>query len=477
MQIKRFEARSMTEALRQIKRELGTEAVILSAKDIRKENRLLGISRKVGVEVTAAVDDGMLQEAFTAPVRKTSARGLSQSNPAPPDARRSILAKFRDGVQDVVELGRRGALPASPQPEMRPRDAFDQPKGSEGPLPVLGGASRGPEPGVAAVVPPSSDQQAHMQRRLVDGGLEILPWPFKNDGPHHIALVGSAGVGKTTTIAKLAARLQHAEGRRVGLISLDREKVGGIEQLQIYADILKIPLAIPQNGQDLERVLKQLDQCDVVLVDTPAIIGCQGKRCPVIDDNLRQATQLQVWLVIGADTQIGSMQLSATMGDDLAPSAIVITKIDLSPDLGTVMRFLSTSSRPVVCLTNGPDVPRDLAEASHDLFARLLIQNGHDDEAPTGKNADACSTLHAGPYLANRSSDIVHRAGCKWIRLINAENVVAFASFAEALNSQFKPCRYCNPQQQSITGIPDQVNAERWNTDHRKRAMASRSQH
>jgi flagellar biosynthesis protein FlhF len=480
MQIKRFEARNMTEALRQIKRELGTEAVILSAKDIRKENRLLGISRKVGVEVTAAVDGGLPRQGIPAPARKISRR-LSPDGLYSRAAGPAMSANPGDDVQDVVRLGRLSPPPQSTGSGLGTGDsssAAKRPGGSRsmsGEDSIASGSAAASD--LDALAADRLDWQRPMHRHFVDGGLEIMPWPFKNDGPHHIALVGSAGVGKTTTIAKLAARLQHVEGRRVGLISLDREKIGAIEQLQIYADILKIPLAVPQSGKDLKRAIKQLRRCDVVLVDTPAIDGRGGKRFPVFEGQLNQVPQLQVWLVIGADTQFDSMQLSAAMGDDLAPSAIVITKTDMSPNLGAVMRFLSTASRPVVCLTNGPEVPRDLTEASLDLFARLLMQTGSSEEEPLRAEVSANGTAGAGQYLANRSSDIVHRAGCKWIRLINRDNIVVFGSFAEALNNGFKPCRYCNPQHLSITGNLNREKALHLDSDHRKRLMTSRSPH
>ena len=101
MQIKRFEARSMTEALRQIKRELGAEAVILSAKDIKKENRLLGITRTLGVEVTAAVDT---QEGGpgASPARSGPDRG---GRPAPPIFHGEDPGKgFIRRIQDVVSI-------------------------------------------------------------------------------------------------------------------------------------------------------------------------------------------------------------------------------------------------------------------------------------------------------------------------------------------------------------------------------------
>ncbi len=110
MQIKRFEAKNMTEALRHIKHELGPEAVILSAKDIRKENRLLGISRKVGVEVTAAVDGGL-----SVPVgynRRRKPEGLRASCEKPSSAPVSkAMGGLTGDIEDVVQLNPAAAAP------------------------------------------------------------------------------------------------------------------------------------------------------------------------------------------------------------------------------------------------------------------------------------------------------------------------------------------------------------------------------
>jgi hypothetical protein len=156
------------------------------------------------------------------------------------------------------------------------------------------------------------------------------------------------------------------------------------------------------------------------------------------------------------------MQLTTAIGGDLEPAAVIITKTDLNPGLAEVTRYLSATAIPVACLGNGPNVPRDLTDASYDLFARALIQN---DDGHPGRNPDTATAASppepAGQYLANRSSDIFHRPQCKWIRLINEDNIVMFGSFAEALNNRFKPCRYCNPQHMSITGMLSQEKAAR----------------
>ena len=445
MQIKRFEAKNMTEALRQIKRELGAEAVILSAKDIRKENRLLGISRQIGVEVTAAVD-GVLPAKVAPPAQQLRTGRNQVPGTGPATSFTGDSRSPHETVRDVVRLGEHRRLSNRNGPEEEAWSQSPRNEGAEARKPTgrrMNGAKETAQ----------ADLNSQLRTRLKANGLEVLPWPFNAETSHRIALVGNAGVGKTTTIAKMAARLQHAEGRRVGLISLDREKIGGVEQLLIYADILQIPMEIPRTTADLKKALKNLAACDVILVDTPAIGASQSRRPGVFTTYLPLIDGLTAWLVVGADNQVENMQQAAAMGDDLDMTAILVTKADLNPRLGGVMQFLSTVALPVVGLCNGPSVPRDMADASLDLFARLLMRAPTEKENPGFSHPPGTTPDSAGQYLANRNSDIFHRSGCKWIRLINKENIVMFSSFADALNNRFKPCRYCNPQEMSITGM------------------------
>jgi methylphosphotriester-DNA--protein-cysteine methyltransferase len=116
---------------------------------------------------------------------------------------------------------------------------------------------------------------------------------------------------------------------------------------------------------------------------------------------------------------------------------------------------------PVHFISNGHRVPLDLMEASMERLATYFLA----DELPRTA-ADHAQRLDryfepsvdsgSHVYLANKNSDVFHRAECKWIRLINRSNIVEFNSFAEALNNRFKPCRYCNPQHLSITGMLQQ---------------------
>ncbi|MBL0715947.1 MAG: hypothetical protein JJV98_19855, partial [Desulfosarcina sp.] len=217
MQIKRFEAKNMTEALRQIKRELGAEAVILSAKDIRKENRLLGITRKVGVEVTAAVDGGYPAHSSYRPARPTGHRPGPSAGTLPA-VRKALADSLPDDVRDVVKLGGRPINRNTSVPGIKPRESLLSKKIAVGSATPTGGAYASNRVGSisnsSTSQPGFEDWQKHIHRRLRDGGLKVGNGSLDADKQHIIALVGSAGVGKTTTIAKLAARMQHDEGRR-----------------------------------------------------------------------------------------------------------------------------------------------------------------------------------------------------------------------------------------------------------------------
>jgi hypothetical protein len=124
-----------------------------------------------------------------------------------------------------------------------------------------------------------------------------------------------------------------------------------------------------------------------------------------------------------------------------------------------LVNFLCRQGLAVYYCSAGPQVPFDLEKATIETLTNRFLphaagksREGDEDEYPVAAELDRGNPI-SGTYLANKNSDIFHRPECKWIRLINRANIVEFSSFAEALNHRFKPCRYCNPQHLSITGI------------------------
>jgi flagellar biosynthesis protein FlhF len=445
MQIKRFEAKNMTDALRQIKRVLGPEAVILSAKDLRRENRLLGISRKIGVEVTAAVDEDY-----------PGARH-SRNNPEPLASRgekqpASTHGAVSDGVRSRMNSNLRlKALAAHVAGRYQTTDKARRSSANGAK------ADEAATDNAQAIVKQEIDPT--MGRYLSKSGLSVGAVRLNENGPTLISLVGNAGVGKTATLAKLAATYKYTQGLPVGLLSLDGLRIGGNEQLQCFADSMQLPLALSQTEKDLNQAVERLKQCGIILIDTPALNPGDKQRLPALQSQFMRLGDVQPLLVVSAESREEDLNNTLHRYAPVNPVGIVITKTDLTGSYADLVNFLCRRSLAVYFYSTGPRVPFDLKKASIENLADRFLS--HDkgpileerEEAHPSTGGTAQGHEVSGTYLANKNSDIFHRPECKWSRLINRSNIVEFRSFAEALNHRFKPCRYCNPQHLSITGI------------------------
>ncbi|WP_079415210.1 flagellar biosynthesis protein FlhF [Thiomonas intermedia] len=229
-------------------------------------------------------------------------------------------------------------------------------------------------------------------------GLQVAADPVSAAGIY--ALVGPTGAGKTTTIAKLAARLvlRHGTGA-VALITTDTYRIGGVEQLKIYGRILGVPVAVARDGEELQQHLRDFADRRYVLIDS---IGLSPR-------DVRMAEQMQ-WLQALGD---GVTRL-LVVGAGLAPSAYaelwalyrrlpvaaaILTKLDESPSFGAALQWLVESSVPLWFYTDGQRVPEDLHVPS---LAKITALLEHDpvtrfDSAPVMPAAVAAASAAASP--------------------------------------------------------------------------------
>ncbi len=182
-------------------------------------------------------------------------------------------------------------------------------------------------------------------------------------GPHIIALVGPTGAGKTTTAAKLALHPEAFGERHVGLVTLDTFRVGAIEQMQALADIASIKLEVVYDEREVVGALKRLDECEVVIVDTPG----RGPRAK--EDAARWQALLkplapdEVHLVVPAtmrtDVAIGLRSAYAAV----APTHVIISKADEAPEDGGLAALAAALDLPARWMTDGQAIPDDLHSA------------------------------------------------------------------------------------------------------------------
>ncbi len=196
--------------------------------------------------------------------------------------------------------------------------------------------------------------------------------------PRVIAFIGPTGVGKTTTIAKLAARFSLDEGKRVGLITADTYRIAAVQQLKTYSDILNIPLYVVYNREELKETIKQkLQYHDLILVDTAG----SSWNDKIQLGRLKQIINLdlinEVQLIMSMNTKSTDVSMIIDRFSILKPDKILLTKLDETMTFGELVNIKSEYNFPYSYITFGQDVPDDIDIAAPDTLVRYLMGGLH----------------------------------------------------------------------------------------------------
>jgi flagellar biosynthesis protein FlhF len=193
-------------------------------------------------------------------------------------------------------------------------------------------------------------------------------------GQQVVALVGPTGVGKTTTCAKIAARLALGEGRQVALISADSFRVGGAQQLGFYGEILEVPFHTAHDRPSLLAAIKRSGNAEVILVDTTGRGSVDVEGATEIAETLSADPRTQSWLVLSATSRIEDNLSALRTFARVRPSGLCLTKLDETASHGAGATVAIRSALPLRYLTDGQTVPDDLHPASPDQVARLVLE-------------------------------------------------------------------------------------------------------
>jgi len=189
-----------------------------------------------------------------------------------------------------------------------------------------------------------------------------------------VALVGSTGVGKTTTIAKLAARFAHAHGKRsVALITTDNFRIGAQEQLQHFARMLEIPLLTANGGEELSDRLKMLEDKALVLIDTAGMSQTDVRLSEQFHSLQHGSPEIQPYLVLSANTQLAALNETIASFKKVKLAGGIVTKIDESSSLGGILTTSIRHQLPLTYCGTGQKVPEDLSVAkNHRLVSKAV---------------------------------------------------------------------------------------------------------
>jgi flagellar biosynthesis protein FlhF len=200
------------------------------------------------------------------------------------------------------------------------------------------------------------------------GAITVAPGRRKT-----VALVGPTGVGKTTTIAKLAANFKLRDRVRLGLVTVDTYRVAAVEQLRTYADIMEVPMKVVTSPRELRRALDELSSVDLVLIDTAGRSPRDELRIQELRGFLNEANVDEVHLVLSVSASARSLEQTAEKFRAVSPTALLATKLDEAPGLGALLTAATRIRLPLSYFTTGQDVPDDIEAAAAGRAARLIL--------------------------------------------------------------------------------------------------------
>lgn len=366
MHIRTFRAASLHDALAQIREQMGPDASVLHTRQVR--DGWMGWLGRTYVEVTAGLRDA--------------------SDPAGPPADRAGGVDSRLASQSSLSVfsphNSAVAGDSGLPPQLKPyRDELIAVGVEERTADRWLSATASFAANVGESSSDSIDRWIDHLRRSVARELRIgSPIRTQPGDRRVVALVGPTGVGKTTTVAKLAAGFRIEARRRVGLLTIDTFRIAAVQQLKAYAEIMDLPMEVVEKPDQMSSALHRLGDVDLILIDTAGRSPRSDARIDQLVELLRSAQPDETHLVLSATSSRSTIQAALEGFAPVRPTAAIMTKLDEAACTAGVVSAIVATDRfpgiPLSYMTNGQQVPDDISTADVDsLLSRLLpIQAG-----------------------------------------------------------------------------------------------------
>lgn len=191
-----------------------------------------------------------------------------------------------------------------------------------------------------------------------------------------VALIGPTGVGKTTTIAKLAANSRLRDRRRVGLLTLDTYRIAAVDQLRTYAEIIELPLAVASTPEEVVAALDRMQDLELVLVDTAGRSPRNEQQLQELQTMLAAIQPDETHLVMSCSSSSKQLLQTAELFATVGYSHLLMTKLDEALSLGSLMSLAQAQQVPLSYLTTGQNVPDDIEIAESTRLCEQILRFG-----------------------------------------------------------------------------------------------------
>lgn len=405
MIIKKYNAKTKEEAMLMVKEELGPDAIVMNIKTISPKG-ILSIFKKSRVEVTAAIDDNISEKKVettkSQPVSRREEpgsdfiKGFATSTNYSEDAKNAIEEKInniallleqqmklkeeQEKLSDFVEI-KRDSLEEETLPvkedkvidnkvvELVKEQLLDNEvmeKHADGIIREFASESGN--------VPIDNILSKVYQKIVLKLG-EIKALQPGEGKPKIVFFVGNTGVGKTTTMAKLASKVMLEEKKKIAMVSVDTYRIAAIDQIKTYANILSVPMEVVYTPEEMMNVVDKHKSCDFIFVDTAGRSHRneeQKRDLQEIVDSVKDYEK-EIYLVVSATVKYNDLKSISKTYDDMFPYKLIFTKLDETRGWGNILNLKLDTGKDLSYVTWGQNVPDDIGEVNPQIIAKKLL--------------------------------------------------------------------------------------------------------
>ncbi|MEF2095498.1 flagellar biosynthesis protein FlhF [Bacillus sp. CFBP9009] len=377
MKVKKYLAPSMNEAMKRIRAELGSDAVILSSKAVYNGG-FLGLFKKRNIEVIAAIDP--VSQPIQAVTKQKSKKlpsklEMASHAPEPNEGNRESadLLKEIEGLKDMIKS----------------LQIYSTDKKYPGKLEKIHEYLTEQEVDISlrsqimdellekwfVFKQQSTDEE--VQVWLEEAMLGILE-KVENGKPglqkKYINIVGPTGVGKTTTLAKVAAETMLKHDKKVAFITTDTYRIAAIDQLKTYAKILNVPIEVAYNLEDFKRAAERFSHYDFVFIDTAGRNFRNPQYVKDLNEIIHFTDEMETYLVLSLTSKQKDMEDIYRQFTAIPIKQVIFTKADETSTFGQIFNFIHTHKLGAAYITDGQNVPDDIEIATSSQLLKMAIE-------------------------------------------------------------------------------------------------------
>ena len=399
MIIKKFKAATEEAAMLMAKDELGPDAVVMNIKKIKRKG-IMKLFKKNTVELTAAIDDNVADKTEPEKYDEEAQNAIEEKINSIAKLLEQQLNAVKDRDEDEPDTA---DIKYSATPNASEAYSYDGGTKNE----IKDDNNSGYKNKVVELIYnqlnesevkkeiiddiigeldtensklPLDNILANVYQKLVLKLGEVKPLTVSEEKPKLVFFVGNTGVGKTTTMAKLASKFKLENKLNIAMLSIDTYRIAAIDQIKTYADILNTPMEVVYTPEDMKKYVEKYKNCDLIFVDTAG----HSHRNEEQKENLKEMVdavseyETEVFLVVSAVVKYNDLLDIARTYDKLFDYKLIFTKLDETSTVGAILNLKMDMNKSLSYTTWGQNVPDDIGVVNPQIIAKSLLGGASD---------------------------------------------------------------------------------------------------